>query len=295
LSRRYIARPGQLATQRPEQSANGVDLHGLGPRHWDLVALIAAYAVLDTNDVAELMFGSRPAAARHLTVLVRAGLVWRFVHSTDPSHRAHYEVSTDGVRLLAERLHQAGQPVPIKLAGAHADQYLVNDLLIGLNRTAQASQGRYWLYGWRRGVDVAAWLHGRGVSGVQPRAAGVWLQDGRAVRFLLHVDDDTPAPLSSTPAPHPARALDGYRHSRAGVPASCILVLLPTRSRESDLHNKLLNAPLPVPVATATFDRFEMAEDASAPIWTPTGDATQLVRLIDTAETDRYPADRTDP
>lgn len=247
----------------------------MGPRHWTLLALLAEYATLDTNEVAKLMFGSRPAAARHLNVLVRAGLVWRFVYDTDSTHRAHYEVSTTGVRLLADRLHRAGEPVPPNLASAQPDQLMVNNLVVGLTQAAKASQGRSWLYGWRRGVDATIWLHSRGVTGVQPRAAGIWLQDGLAARFLLHIDDGVSAPRL-------AQMLDGYRHSRAGVPAGCILMLTMTGSRETELHEDLLNAPLPVPVATATFDRLNKASDASAPIWTLTGDTTRLVRLIDT-------------
>jgi hypothetical protein len=251
-------------------------------RHWALLALLAEHAVLDTGQVVELMFGSRPAAARHLGVLVRAGLVWRLVNERDPSHRAHYEVSPVGLRMLAERLHRAGQAGPVSLAATHRDQYLINDVHVGLVRAARASQGRAWLYGWRRGADVAVWLYGRGVSSVQPAAAGVWLQNGRAVRFLLHADDDAASPLSRTPAPPAARALDGYRHSRAGVPATVVLVVTATNEREQQLHRDLAAAPLPVPVASTTLERLSTAPDPSAAIWTATStEPGQLVRLID--------------
>jgi hypothetical protein len=198
LARRYQVPPGQSPLYPPLPTPGEVDLHGVGEQHWQLLGLLAVYAVLDTGQVAELMFGSRPAAVRHLGVLVKAGLVWRFVFSNDTAHRAHYEASPNGVRLLAQRLHRAGLPVRVSLGREHRDQFEVNEFLLGLTRAARASDGAAWLYGWRRGADVVAWFHRFGIGWVQPRAAGVWLQDGRTVRFLLHVDDDTPAPLSET-------------------------------------------------------------------------------------------------
>jgi hypothetical protein len=231
-----------------------------------------------------LMFGSRPAAVRHLGVLVKAGLLWRFVFDNDTSHRAHYELSRDGTRHLAQRLHRSGLPVPVSLDAKNPDRLTVNDFMIGLTRTARASNGRAWLHGWRPGADVVAWLHRLGISRVQPRAAGVWLQDGQAVRFLLHVDDDTPAPLSGQPAPRAVHALRGYARAVAGVPATCLLMLCPTPLREDQLHTDLAAEPLPVPVAATTLDRLYTTGDPSGPIWTVTAKPTGgLVRLIDLA------------
>jgi hypothetical protein len=152
--------------------------------------------------------------------------------------------------------------------------------MIGLTRTARTSNGRAWLYGWRPGADVVAWLRRLGISWVQPRAAGVWLQDGRAVRFLLHVDDETPAPLSGDPAPPAAHALRGYH--RTAVPATCLLLLCATALREEQLHEDLAAEPLPVPVAATTLDRLYTTKDLSGPIWTVTAPATGgMVRLVD--------------
>ena len=50
-------------------------MHGLGERHWSLLALLAEHGALHTGQVVTLLFGSRPAAVRHLGVLARAGLV----------------------------------------------------------------------------------------------------------------------------------------------------------------------------------------------------------------------------
>lgn len=284
--RRYQIAPGQSRFGPPAGLAGEADLRGVRERHWELLALLARHAVLDTGQVAELMFGSRPAAVRHLGLLVKAGLVWRFVYEDDSSHLAHYQLSTDGVRHLTQRLRESHAPVPLNLGREHPDHTEVNDIVIGLTRAARASHGTALLYGWRPGNDVVVWLHRLGVSWVQPRAAGVWLQDGQAVRFLLHVDDGTPAPLSGIPAPRPAQALRGYRRAAAGVPASCILVLCATPAREQLLHEDLAAAPLPVSVAATNLDRLRTTDDPSGPIWTVTAAGTAtMVRLIDLART----------
>jgi hypothetical protein len=288
MGRRYQVGPEDEPRWRPSASS-GADLRGVRERHWELLSLLAQYAVLDTGQVAELMFGSRPAAVRHLSVLVKAGLVWRFVYDNDASHRAHYEASREGLRHLAERLHQAGQTVPANLGHAHRDQVEVNEFMIRLERAARASHGQAWLYGWRRGADVLMWLHRLGITGVQPRAAGVWLQDSRAVRFLLHVDDDSPSPLSGTPALPPAHALRGYRQATVGVPAACLLMLCPTVTREDELHTALAADPMLLPIASTTLDRLLGTADPSEAIWsTATAKAGNLIRLIDTAGAGPY-------
>jgi hypothetical protein len=284
--RRYQIVPGESRSAPPASLAGEVDLRGVRERHWELLTLLARHAVLDTGQVAELMFGSRPAAVRHLGLLVKAGLVWRFVYEHDPSHLAHYQLSTDGVRHLTQRLRASRVPVPVNMGREHRDSTEVNEVVIGLTRAARASGETAWLYGWRPGADVVLWLHRLGAGWVQPRAAGVWLQDGQAVRFLLHVDDDTPAPISGIPAPRPAYSLRGYRRAPTGVPAGCILVLCATPAREEQLHDDLAAAPLPVPVASTTLDRLRTTGDPSGPIWTAAAtDTSGMLRLIDLADT----------
>jgi DNA-binding MarR family transcriptional regulator len=282
MARRYRVGPDEFESLPPIQAPTDVNLHGLRERHWRLLSLLAEHAILDSGDAAELMFGSRPAAVRHLQALVGAGLAWRFVYENDSTHRAFYEVSTNGVRVLAARLSAAGLAVPVNLAAAHRDQFVVNEMRVGLVRAAKLSNGRAWLYGWRRGVEAAVWLHRLGVSSVQPRAAGVWLEDGRALRFLLHVDDDRASFYSGTPAPPAVRALAGYRNGRTGVPATALLVLASTEERERELHRDLAAEPLPVPVAATTPERLYASGDPSAANWTLNDDdPAQLAPLID--------------
>jgi hypothetical protein len=260
-----------------------VQVHGLGERHWSLLALLAEHGALHTGQVVTLLFGSRPAAVRHLGVLARAGLVWRFVYDDDPSHLAYYEASTDGVTALEQRLRRSGRTVPAVLGQPVAGQLLINDFFTGLAAEARTDL-RGCLYRWWRAADTAAWLRGYGVSKVRPRAYGVWIEDGTVVRFLLHVDHGAePKPLSGDPAPPPSQGLAGYRLAARGVPATAVLVVHARPEREADLHRELADAPVPVPVATCTVDRLYAAPSAADAIWNVAGADDTLVRLIDVA------------
>jgi len=281
MARQYQVGPRETAFAPPPRRPGGVQVHGLGERHWSLLALLAEHGTLHTGQVVTLRFGSRPAAVRHLGVLVRAGLVWRFVYDDDPSHLAYYEASTDGVAVLEQRLRRSGRAVPDALGRPVPGQFVVNEFFTGLAGEARTG-GRGHLYRWRRALDTAVWLRGHGVSGVRPRAFGMWIEDGVAVRFLLHVDQGEPSPLSGTPAPPASRGLTGYRLATRGVPATAVLVVHAKAERESDLHRELTDAPVAVPVATSTVDRLYAAPSAAEAIWNVVGaDTAVLVRLVD--------------
>jgi hypothetical protein len=102
-----------------------VQVHGLGERHWELLGLLAEHGALHTGQVTTLLFGSRPAAVRHLAALTRAGLVWRFVHDNDPTHLAYYQASTDGILALQERLARAGRAAPPALGATGWDMFVL--------------------------------------------------------------------------------------------------------------------------------------------------------------------------
>ncbi|MEV6631904.1 replication-relaxation family protein [Actinoplanes sp. NPDC051470] len=280
MARQYRVGPNESTFGPPVRRPGGVQVHGLGERHWSLLGLLAEHGALHTGQVVTLLFGSRPAAVRHLGALFRAGLVWRFVYDDDPSHLAYYEASTDGVTVLEERLHRSGHAVPPVLAQPVAGHLLINDFFTGLAAEARTNQ-HGCLYRWQRAADTAAWLRGYGVSGVRPRAYGVWIEDGIVVRFLLHIDHGEPKPWSGDPAPPPAEGLAGYRLAERGVPATAVLVVHARPEREADLHRELAAAPVPVPVATCTLDRLYAAPSAADAIWNVAGADDTFVRLID--------------
>jgi hypothetical protein len=252
----------------------------LGPRHWALLGLLAEHGAMCTEQVATLLFGSRPAAVRHLGVLTGAGLAWRFVHTNDATHTAFYEVSGQGVKALARSLTGEGRPVPVRLGAVGRDMFKVNDLF-----TRLAGDPCGHLYRWRRGLDAVRWLASHRIRGVRPAAFGVWIEAGVAVRFLLHVDHDQPAPVTGTPAPRPGRALSGYQRAAQGVPVSVILMLVPTPVREDQLHEDLMRSRPPVPVAVATFQRLDAATSAAGAIWRldGVGPMLRLAELPDSA------------
>jgi len=66
---------------------------------------------------------------------------------------------------------------------------------------------------------------------------------------------DAVHPLTNRPPARPALALRGYRDAGRGVPATCLLMVCPSGERETQLHEHLAAAPLPVPVAATTLDR----------------------------------------
>ena len=280
VARRYAVGPQENPLQPPARRPGDVQLHGLGPRHWAVLSLLAEHGVLHTGQVTTLMFGSRPAAARHLGALARAGLVWRFVYDDDPRHVAFYELSAAGAEALTARLREAGRAVPVALGRPGPGEFVVNEFFVGL--AAQAREdGRGELFRWRRALEAAVWLREHGVSEATPSAYGVWIEGGRAVRFVLHVDHTAaPGALSGLAAPPQADVLAGYRRARRGVPVTAVLVLCLTVERETEVLRGMAAAPLPVTVGTATLDRLYQASSAAEAIWTVAG-GDGLLRLAE--------------
>lgn len=263
----------------PARSPGAIDTHGLGPRHWTLLTLVAEHGVLSTDQVVILMFGSRPAASRHLSALTQAGLLWRFVYDDDSSHLAYYEMSQDGVEALRQRLRREGRPVPAALGAQLRDHYLVSHVRVGLAaETRTGGPGR--LYRWRRALEAAALLRQAGISHVHPRAYGEWIERDIAIRFLLHIDSAVHHPLVE--AAPPSQALAGYRNAENGVPATAVLVVTEDAGRHDALHRELAAQPLPVTVAVAMADELYKAANAADQIWSIAGaDPAQRVSLID--------------
>jgi DNA-binding MarR family transcriptional regulator len=277
--RRYAVGPQENSLQPPARRRGDAQLHGLGPRHWAVLSVLAEHGVLHTGQVTTLLFGSRPAAARHLGALARAGLVWRFVHDDDPRHVAFYELSAAGAQALTARLREAGRAVPVALGRPGPGEFVVNEFFVGL--AAQAREDRRCeLFRWRRALEAAVWLREHGVPMVTPSAYGVWIEDGRAVRFVLHVERAEVAALSGRAAPSQVGVLAGYRRASRGVPVTAVLVLCPTTEQETGVRRGLAAAPLPVTVGTTTLDRLYQASSAAEAIWTVTG-REGLLRLAE--------------
>lgn len=264
----------------PAHHRGATDGRGLSERHWRLMSLVAAHGVLDTRQVTALMFDSRPTAARHLAVLVKAGLLLRFVETRDSTHLAHYEISDTGAKLLARRLHQAGRPVPLGLSErGHRDKEAVNDFFVRLLTHARRT-GQGHLYRWRHALDTAAWLRSHGITHLDACGYGRWIEDDLAIGFLLHIDDGLPSPNLASPPPPAAALLSGYRYTRNRVPVEAALVIAVSDEREHELHHDTPGLQLPIRVAVTTVARLHTAPSPADTIWSVAG-ATGLVRLVD--------------
>ena len=64
VARQYRIGPNESAFVPPARRPGEVQVHGLGERHWSLLALLAEHGALHTGQVVTLLFGSRPAAVR---------------------------------------------------------------------------------------------------------------------------------------------------------------------------------------------------------------------------------------
>ncbi|MEV0730495.1 replication-relaxation family protein [Polymorphospora sp. NPDC050346] len=280
MRRRYKVAAGEDAWCPPARRPVSPDGRGLTARHWVLLETLALRGVLDTAQAAVLMSVSRPSASRYLGVLVRAGLVWRFVYEKDPSHLAHYEASTDGIRLLKARLERQGRPVPAAL-GHGPDEFVVNDFFVRLTAHAVRT-GAGYLYQWWRALEATDWLHRHGVPGTSPHGLGVWVEGDVVVRFLLHLDHQRSGPLIGTPTSPPSQGVAGYRNAVAGVPASAVLVVTADDGRERLLHDEVGAAPMPVTVASTTRSRLYATTSPADAIWSVATDSSgRLVRLVD--------------
>jgi len=263
--------------RQPARHRGATARHGLSKRHWQLLSLVATYGVLDTRQVTALMFDSRPTAARHLAMLVKAGLLVRSVKIRDPAHLAHYKVSGAGAELLARRLHEAGEPVPLGFGTRrHRDEAAVNDFVARLVAHARRT-GQGHLYRWRHALDAAAWLRSHGIAQLDTSGYGMWIEGNLAVGFLLHIDDYPPAMALATP---PASLLSGYQQARSRVPVAAALVITASDERERWLHRDTLGLRLPIRVAATTIARLHTAASPADMIWSVAG-VDDLMRLVD--------------
>jgi DNA-binding MarR family transcriptional regulator len=266
----------------PQREAG--DAARLTERQWRLLLLIGQHGDLNTRQVAALMFNSRPTAARDLQALVRAGLLVHYVLRRDSSHLAHYRISAIGVELLTRHLRATGQPVPVGLGERgrrDRDQLMVNDIFVRLVVHAR-STGRGHLYRWRHSLDSAVWLRAHGVHGSLAHGFGLWIEDGAAVSFVLHLDHDEPSPLAQTPPPPPSKLLAAYART-TGVPFDAALVVTTTIEREQQLHRELAEMAMPLVVASTTYERLDRTSSPSDAIWSVTAAPRSRLPLIEVA------------
>ncbi len=265
------------------------DATGLTERQWRLLLLIGQHGDLNTRQVAALMFNSRPTAARDLRALVQTGLLVDYVFRRDSSHLAHFRISPAGVELLTQHLRATGQPIPIGLGERgrrDRDQLTANDIFVRLVAHGR-STGRGHLYRWRHALDTAVWLRAHGVHGSLVHGYGLWIEDGTAISFVLHLDHGEPSPLAQTPPAPPSKTLAAYARATSGVPFDAALVVTSTVEREQQLRREVTEIPMPLAVASTTYERLDHAPSPADAIWSVTAAPSPRLQLIEIARLPR--------
>lgn len=106
-------------------------------------------------------------------------------------------------------------------------------------------------------LDTSVWLRERGLAHLRADGYGVWLQDGRCLRFLVHVD---PGPVGEVIAERERSTLGlgavlaGYRRTDPVLPVGVVLVIARDAAREANLVADLVSRPLGAPIAITTVD-----------------------------------------
>ncbi|MFJ1539438.1 MarR family transcriptional regulator [Micromonospora chalcea] len=254
----------------------------LTPRRWRVLSFLALHGMATTGDVALVVGVPRLTAHRDLTWLHAAGLVGRERAAEDRAHTWWYRITEEGSELLHRDLVASGRPVPLRLGerGWGAAHYL---LFLPLLAVARQDPGRCALFQWLTTLDTSVWLRERGLAHLRADGYGVWLQDGRCVRFLAHVD---PGPAGEVIADRErstaglGAVLAGYRRTDPVVPVGAVLVIARDAAREANLLTDLVSRPLRAPVAVTTVDLLQRRWPHER-MWKLPAAGTTRYRLID--------------
>ncbi|WP_236648730.1 MULTISPECIES: hypothetical protein [Micromonospora] len=209
-----------------------------------------------TIDIAVVVGEPRLTAHRDLTWLHAAGLVDRERAAEDRAHAWWYRITRQGADLLGRDLVASGRSVPLRLGQRDwsAAHYL---LFLPLLAAAREDPGRCGLFQWLTTLDTSVWLRERGLAHLRADGYGVWLEGGRCLRFLVHVD---PGPVGEVIAERErstaglGTVLAGYRRTDPVVPVGVVLVIARDAAREANLLADLVSRPLRAPVAVTTVD-----------------------------------------
>jgi hypothetical protein len=124
---------------------------------------------------------------------------------------------------------------------------------------------------------------GAGLAYLRADGYGVWLEDGRCVRFVVHVD---PGPVGGAIAEREqstaglGAVLAGYRRTDPVVPVGVVLVIAHDAAREANLLAGLVSRPLKAPVAVTTLDLLHRHWPHES-VWRVPAAGTARHRLID--------------
>ncbi|WP_369754145.1 hypothetical protein [Micromonospora sp. CNB394] len=224
----------------------------------------------------------RLTAHRDLAWLHVARLVGRERSAEDQAHAWWYRITGEGTDLLGRDLVSSGRPVPLRLGqrGCRAAHYL---LFLPLLKASRQNPGRYGLFRWLTTLDTSVWLRERGLAHLRADGYGVWLEDGRCVRFLVHVD---PGPAGEVIAERErstaglGAVLADYWRADPVVSVGVVLVIAHDAAREANLLADLVSQPLKAPVAVTTLGPLHRHWPRES-VWRVPAAGTARHRLID--------------
>ena len=259
----------------------------LRPRDFAIAHLLDQHIVLTTTQLALVFFDSPITCQHRLHALRRLRFIDRFVCNRPGAPRPLYWVSGP---LSARYVALAGEDVPptLKALRERQDRIFSSprlDHLLGINEFfiqllvharhhPQTRLARWWS---ERDASAA---YGRRIH---PDGHGVWTSGGRSVGFFLEYDTGT-EPLGRL-----VGKLASHRRLRSdGGPSYPVLFMLPSRTREQNLHRRFaegLNAG--VVVATTSPDSGTDPADA---VWRLVGNGRHRLTLADLASSHGQPS-----
>ncbi|MER7457635.1 DeoR family transcriptional regulator [Micromonospora sp. NPDC126480] len=224
------------------------------PRRWRILSFLAQDGSASTLDVALVCDVSRLTAHRDLAWLHDAGLVRRDRSAEDRTHTWWYAATAQGAELLSRELAASGRSVPLQLGRRHpspADALL----FLPLVEVSRRNAGTCELFQWLATMETSAWLRQHDLAHLRADGYGVWLEDGRCLRFLVHVDR---GPVGDAIAEQEKRTsglsglLTGYRRSHRAVPVGAVLIIAQDAEWEEQLLTDLVRDPLRPQIAVTT-------------------------------------------
>jgi hypothetical protein len=158
-------------------------------------------------------------------------------------------------------------------------------LFLPLVEVSRQNPGRCELFGWLTTMDTSVWLRQHDLAHLRADGYGVWLEDGRRLRFLVHVD---PGPVGDVVVEHEeltyglGAVLAGYRRTDPVVPVGSVLVIVQDAEREEQLLADLVRRPPRTPIATTAEDMLHRHRPDEQ-VWRVPGEGERRRRLIDLA------------
>jgi hypothetical protein len=253
-------------------------------RDHTLLGWLADHGVLTTAQIAHALYPSLDFAQRRLRKLCQVGLLDRFrpFRADGGTYPYHYVLGQLGTDVVAA---QRGDDLPRRDQARRRRWHLTNRAnlphLLGVNgfftdlaghaRThPDTSLDRWWpavrcqqTGAFAISGDPASYLY---KPRVRPDGHGIWTDHGATVAFFLEYDTGT-EPLTTL-----IDKIAGHEQwARAILTVHPVLFWLHATAREHHFHNRLTQAGIRYPVATATRDHTipmtDIASDPAEEVW----------------------------